>query len=260
MQQSCIPFDVVVANIFSCLNLQELAGIRGVSKSWKTSASEPILWRAVIYRELAFSSKNWVQWDEDIVKGVDFTKECLSLPANIVEELRRSYEAFPGKSIKETHVLVRMPLGLTIKKLGVLAEKYFPWNGGGYRHIWSAIMNEIGNKPAEESVWLLMTTKVVDGSGNKGYSEQQKIVADLAKTALISYEIPTTLEAATCILAEYSRSEKRLYNDSPWTYTRCQENVRGTQVAVGGFNPRGLDVYDNLYDNGIPGVAVLRKF
>jgi len=85
-------------------------------------------------------------------------------------------------------------------------------------------------------------------------------VDELAKTALVPYEVPTALEAATCILAEYSRSEKRLFNDSPWTYTLCQENVQGYQVVVGGFAPAGLVVGKWLWQRGGIGVAALRKF
>ena len=119
-----IPPEVVVNQIFSYLNLHELGVSRRVSRIWNQYASTPILWRSAIYREIAFSSKNWAQWDADLVKDVDMRQEMLSLPKNIAEELRRS--AFPGKSIRETHVLVRMPKGLTIKKLGELAKKYFP--------------------------------------------------------------------------------------------------------------------------------------
>ncbi len=83
-----LPREIILLT-FSYLNLHELGVISRVSKEWGTFA--PILWKEVVYREIAFSSKNWAQWDEDIVKGVDFTKEILSLPENIVEELRRSY-------------------------------------------------------------------------------------------------------------------------------------------------------------------------
>jgi hypothetical protein len=250
----------IISKIFSYLNLHELGVSSSVSKRWSTFVSRPILWQSAIYREIAFSSKNWAQWDENIVKDVDFTKEHLSLPENIVEELRRSYKAFPGKRIKETHVLVKMPKGLTIKKLGELAKKYFPSNAGGYKYIWKRIVNEFGDKPADESVWLLMTTKELDGTRNKNYIQQKNIVAELAKTALVPYQVPTILEAATCILAEYSRSKKRLFSDSPWTFIRCQENIQGYQVIVGGFAPAGLLVPYNCYHYENLSVAALRKF
>ena len=255
-----IPHAVVVAHIFSYLNLHELGVSRSVSKRWNAFANTPILWRAAIYRELAFSSKNWAQWDADIVKDVDVRQEMLSLPTNIAEELRRA--AFPGKSLRETHVLVRMPKGLTLNKLGELAKKYFPNTVYGYSYIWSEIVDELGDKPANESVWLLMTTKEIDNSRSKSYIEQQAIVADLAIRAQVPYAVPTTLEAATCILAEYSRSGKRLFNNEPLTYTRCQEKVQGYQVLVGGFGfaRAGLDVDCNSGNDVDIGVAALWKF
>lgn len=254
-----IPLEMVVDHIFSYLNLHELGVSRSVSKIWYQYASTPVLWKSIIYRKIAFNSENWAQWDADLVKDVDMTKEMFSLPNNIAEELRRS--AFPGKNIRETHVLVRMPKGLTIKKLGELAKKYFPENIDGYKYIWSSIIDELGDKPADESVWLLMTKDVLPGSRNKSYTQQKNIVAKLAETTRVPYQVPTVLEAATCILAEYSRSGNRLFSESPWTYTRCQENFLGYQVIVGGFAPSGLCVinpYGYDYDN--IGVAALRKF
>ena len=253
-----IPPEVVVNHIFSYLNLHELGVSRSVSRIWNKYADTPILWQSAIYREIAFSSKNWADWNADLVKDVNMRQEMLSLPKNIAEELRRS--AFPGKSIRETHVLVIMPKGLTIKKLGELAKKYFPSNTDGYRYIWSTIVDELGDKPADESIWLLMTKDVLPGSRSKSYSQQKNIVAELAKKTGVSYQVPTTLEAATCILAEYSRSENRLFSDRPWTYTHCQENVQGYRMIVGGFAPAGLDVSRDIYVSDDIGVAALRKF
>ena len=218
----------------------------GVSRTWNQYASTPILWQSAIYREIAFSSKNWAEWNTDLVKDVDMRQEMLSLPKNIAEELRRS--AFPGKSIRETHVLVRMPKGLTIKKLRELAKKYFPSNIDGYGYISPQIVDELGDKPADESIWLMMTKDVLPRSRSEKYGQQKNIVAQLAKTTGVPYQVPATLEAVTCILAQYFCSKNRLFSGSRLTYTRCQENVEGDQIVVGGFAPAGLRVYSFLYD------------
>lgn len=249
-----IPPEIVVCHIFSYLSLHELGVISSVSKSWNEIASTPILWQSAVYREIAFSSKNWAQlMCVDLVKDVDLRQEMLSLPKNIREELRCS--AFPGKNIKETHVLVRMPKGLTIKKLGEIAKKYFP-KSNDRRNIRPPIVDALGDKPTEESVWLLMTKDVLSGSRGKNYSQQKTIVAKFAKTA----QVPTTLEATTCIFAEYYRSAKLLFNDTPVTFIRCQEKVQGYQVTVGKFSEFGLvvDTYD--HDSFKVGVAALQKF
>jgi hypothetical protein len=238
--------------------LHELGVIRRVNKQWEEFASEPILWQSAVYREIAFSSKNWAEWDADLVKDVDLKQEMLSLPKNIAEELR--YSAFPGKSIRETHVLVRMPKGLTIKKLGKLAKKYFPSNIHGYRYTWQGVIDKLADKSINESVWLLMTKDVLLGSRNKTYNQQKVIVDELAKTTGVDYQIPTILEAATCILAEYSRSKNRLFSDNPLIYTRCRDNIQNYQMAVGGFYSSGLRIIDNYFEKKFIGIAILRKF
>ena len=258
-----IPPELVVTHIFSYLNLHELGVSRRVSKQWNKLAGDQHLWRSAVYREIAFNSKNWADWNADLVKDVNMRQEMLSLPKNIAEELRRS--ACPGKSIRETHVLVRIPKGLTIKKLGELAKKYFPSNIDGYRYISPSVVDLLRDQPADKSVWLLMTKDVLPGSRSKSYSEQENIVANFAQTTKVPYQVPTILEAVTCILAEYSRSKNRLFSDSPWTYTRCQVNFLGWQIGfqmvVGCFGPDGLYVDDDeYYRNDSFGVAALRKF
>ncbi|MBA3815733.1 MAG: hypothetical protein H0X29_04275 [Parachlamydiaceae bacterium] len=105
-----------------------------------------------------------------------------------------------------------------------------------------------------------MTKDILPGSRNKSYAEQQTIVASLGNKSL-GYEVPKTLEAATCILAQFFYNSKtRLFNDKPWTYTRCKENVQGYQMVVGGFASAGLDVNSDMYDYEYFGVAALRKF
>jgi len=253
-----IPTDVVVNEIFSYLSLHELGLSKSVSKQWSQWVSTPFVWQSAVYQEIAFSSKNWVQWNADLVKDVNMRQEMLSLPRNIAEELRRS--AFPGKSIKETHVLVRMPKGLTIKKLGQLAKKYFPNNTDGYKYIWPPIADELGDNSVDESVWLLMTKGIFQGSRNKSYIQQKKFVAKLAKRTGVPYQVPTTLEAATCILAEFSRSGNRLFRFDPPTFIRCQETAQGSLVNVGLFAPDGLYLDPDYNDRPCSGIAALRKF
>lgn len=171
---------------------------------------------------------------------------------------------YSGKKISETHMLVYIPATVdgkpfTLNKLGEIAKRFFPTNDNGYRDIWSGIVDELGDKSIK-SRWVLMTKDVLPGSRNKSYAEQQKIVASLAKKSL-GYEVPDTLEAATCILVQYfSDSKTRLFNNDPWTYTRCKEKVQGYQTVVGGFAPAGLHVICNGYDSVHIGVAALRKF
>jgi len=75
------------------------------------------------------------------------------------------------------------------------------------------------------------------------------------------HQIPTTLEAATCILAEYFRSKNRLFSDTPLTYTRCEIDAGGEiNTIVGNFTSAGFCVKQSYYDSDCIGVAALRKF
>ena len=86
-------------------------------------------------------------------------------------------------------------------------------------------------------------------------------MVDLARRSNQAYEVPKILEAATCILMEHVVTGQRLYNDSPWTFIRCQENIDSLQLAAGGFADAGLPL-DLLYywDHEDCGVGCLRKF
>ena len=260
-----IPGELVL-EVFSHLNLATLGTICCVSKEWKRLASKPTLWKIAIYREIAFGNDKWAQcFGKDIVKDEDSREEFSSLPLDIVEDYKRFQSAFPEKNAKDSLMLVRLPKTLngqlTLKSLGELAKKYFSDSNTGYRFIWSAIfVDELEDKSIDKSRWVLMTKDVLPESRNKSYAEQQDIVGKLVQKALIGYEIPETLEAAVCILAQYFDSNMRLFSDNPLTYTRCKNKVQDFQTAVGGFTPTGLCVrYRNSADDSI-GVAALRKF
>ena len=165
-------------------------------------------------------------------------------------------------------MLVRLPKGFTLKSLGELAKKYFPANVNGYRYFWDAIAKEHGDTSVDESIWLLMTKDVLPGSRSISYAKQQALVAERANDSQAAYEVPTTLEAVACIFAQYFSSSllraepgtyTRLFSDSPCTYTRTKDNVKGFQSVVGGFALYGLHVDFVYYGDGITGVAALRK-
>ena len=108
---------------------------------------------------------------------------------------------------------------------------------------------------------------VLEGSRKKDYKTQFTQVAKLAQKTTIAYTIPKVLEAATCILMHHVSAGQKLYSDSPWTYTRCQEfynQQNGWKLVVGGFTPDGLCVnyYFCYYGYGSEhfGVGVGRKF
>jgi F-box domain/Ring finger domain len=270
---SSLPHELVL-KVFSHLNLATHGKSRLVSKGWNQFLAEPTLWKIVIYREIAFGNDKWAQrFGKDVVKDEDSKEEFSSFPLNdFIADCKKFKSIFPEKNAKDSLMLVRLPKTLngqlTLKSLGELVKKYFSDSNTCYRFIWPGIVDELGDKSIDKSRWVLMTKDVLPGSRNKSYGEQQKIVAELAKKSLISYEVPDTLESAACILSQYFDSNIHFFNDGPYTYTRCKDKVQGFQAVVGGFGPAvegfgsgGLYVGCNSYGNdNCLGVAALRKF
>jgi hypothetical protein len=252
--------------IFSYLNLATLGTICRVSRRWQwlVNANDSILWKIAIYREIAFGNDKWAKcFGANVVKNEDTKEEFSSLPLrDFIEDCKKFKKVFTEKNAKDRLMLVRLPKTLngqlTLKSLGELAQKYFPDSDTGYGSI-SSIVHWQGDTPIDKSRWVLMTKDVLPGSRNKSYAEQQRIVDELAKKTLISYEVPGVLESVACIFSQYFGSNTRLFTDNPWTYTRCKETVQGYQIVVGGFAPAGLCVC-NCYGYDYFGVAALRKF
>jgi hypothetical protein len=193
-----------------------------------------------------------------------------NLPSDIDAVLGSPCPFWPGKKVKDTHLLVLIPATVdgapfTLNLLGALIQH--PKNGEHkteYRYYDSDVKTQFGEKSPGRSYWLLMTREVLKGSRDESYSVQKGLVAQFAEKTQQPYELPSALEAATAVLLHHARTGERLLGDDPWTYTRCREWVvyRGASypAVVGGFGSSGLDVsYDNYvsYDFG---VASSRKF
>jgi hypothetical protein len=83
-----------------------------------------------------------------------------------------------------------------------------------------------------------MTKDILPDSLDKDYPTHLKQVADLAEKTKIPYTIPTTMEAATCILMHHVHTGENLYRANPYRYTRCQEAATdgSWSYMVGGFS------------------------
>jgi hypothetical protein len=191
------------------------------------------------------------------------------LPTNINEVLNSSCPFWPGKLVKDTHLLVLVPATVdgrpfTLNLLGDLVKS--PKGGGSkteYGCYDDAVKEELGAQSPRSSYWVLMTRDVLPGSRGKAYDAQEALVAAHASRLNLPYEMPDALSAATAILLHHARTGERLYTDAPCTYTRCQEKVLGNEypVVVGGFSSGGIDVHSSyrVHDHD-DGVSCLRKF
>jgi hypothetical protein len=191
-----------------------------------------------------------------------------NLPSGVDTILDGPCPFWPGKKVKDTHLLVLIPATVdgapfTLNLLGELIQH--PKNGGHrtkYRYYDNKVRDQLGEKSPARSYWLLMTRDVLVDSRVKEYLAQRDLVVSYAEKIGQPYEIPSALEAATAILMHHARTGERLFGDRPWTYTRCQELVNGAYpVVFGRFGSSGLNVNDlNFYVSYIYGVAGCRKF
>jgi hypothetical protein len=196
-----------------------------------------------------------------------------SLPSDIGTVLGGPCPFWPGKKVRDTHLLVLIPASVngapfTLDLLGALIQH--PKNGGHqtqYRFYDDKVRAQLGAKSADRSYWLLMTRDVLEGSRAKGHKAQRALVAGYAKRTDLPYtdfpyRLPRALEAAAAMLTHYARTGERLFGDRPWTYTRCQEQELASgayPVVVGGFESSGLPVYYDNFDDDTCGVACCRK-
>jgi hypothetical protein len=210
---------------------------------------------------MAIGPKEWTQYFGEVGTAP-------SLPADIDAILASPCPFWPGKQVKDTHLLVLVPatvdgIPFTLDLLGELIKS--PQGGGKkteYRYYDSAVQEELGAKSPGSSYWVLMTRDVLPDSRSKTYNAQEALVAAHASRLRLPYEMPNALSAATVILLHHARTGERLYTDAPWTYTRCQEKVDNNRhpAVVGGFSSGGLRVRYLHVRNYSFGVSCLRKF
>ena len=204
--------------------------------------------------EMAFGAAAWQEYLGDV--GIE-----PPLPADIQQILEAPCPFWPGKKVRETHLLTLIPQTvngqpLTLKTLGELVQK--PRKGQPTKYA-GFYLGEYADPPAPASHWALLSRDVIPGSRNKSYATQLQLVQQHP-----GYVVPQILDATVSIFIEYLKTGTRLYRNEPWTYTRCQEKYgKDKQSIVGGFAPFGLDVtyYPySCFDDAYVGVGALRKF
>jgi hypothetical protein len=254
-------------NILSYLSPKDFKSSSLVCKKWNKYSNNPVVYNRAMYERFAVGDKKWKQWfRKGIVTEDETANDFNTLPKDIFKILNGPCPIFSGKKVRDTHLLFKMPTiingePVTITNIGKLLKKSFPKTENGYRYILSDIVTALGEERVQKAEWILVTKEVLPDSRNKTYSKQKTLVSNLTNTGQVEYQIPKTIELIVGLFAEYLRSGKRLLNsDTQFTYGRCQDQVQGFQVVVGGFTSAGLGVLNFDYDYDSIGVVALRKF
>jgi hypothetical protein len=217
-------------------------------------------------KDVFFGTEAWKHYFGEVGPAPD-------LPSDLATILDNACPFWPGKKVRDTHLLVLIPAKINGRpySLNLLRELVQHPKAGGHgvecRYHDSNVQEQIGATSPPASYWLLMTRDVLPESRSKTYVDQKKLIADHARRTSLPYEVPKALEAATTILTHYvrNRDRERLYSDDPWTFTRCQESISYQSeeypTVVGGFESSGLYVsYDSDDDCFLSGVAGCREF
>ncbi|MCU0317895.1 MAG: hypothetical protein MUC61_00950 [Amoebophilaceae bacterium] len=288
--QSSVPSDVpnsgLPAAILAALPSIAASTVRvALPMRHLTVESDAVSWQSSLSTEseevdtkslrlpAVFGSQEWNQYFGEV-------GEEPFLPLDIDEILHSACPFWPGKLVKNTHLLVLIPSTVDGKAftLDLLGELIQSPRGDGHRTQYFLYEDEVQRSSRDaystSSYWVLLTRDILPGSRSKPYTVQQALVAAQAPRVDHSpYEIPNVLETATAILSHYVRSSHRLYegyegagiDELPSTSTRCTvllEDIaeHPSPIAVGRFCSRGLVFLSGFDDDAELGISCLRKF
>jgi len=262
---SIVLFNDTILEIFNKLNIRDLGICRQVSKQWNKLASDPSLLKNVIYRDFAFNPMDWNRYfASGLINKFDAQKAFESLPLNIYAILESSSPLHQAKKIMDTHMLIWIPKTISgqVVSINNFAEllkqmEEFSDNELGYNYIWDTVAKKQGGSVAEHG-WVLMTKDVLPNSRDFDFGAQQILVGNLNKNENQNWKVPKMAEAAICIYANNLKSGKFSFSNKPFTYTRCQENVKGGQVFIGAYDLKGIDIHNfNFYAHVNIGIAAV---
>lgn len=205
----------------------------------------------------AFGAAQWSRYIGDV--GIE-----PPLPAAIEAICHASCPFWPGKQVKDTHMLVLIPQTVNAEPFtfNAFTNLVKQPRGGGYsapideRNSWRRALHEQGSHPAAASHWVLMPKQPLPRGANQTYAQQCAFV----QTIGFSYEVASFLDAVTCMVLERVRTGSFLYAAHP-QWVRVQEQSGGHRLMLGAFSTSGLQVLtmpDNISSDQC-GVALLKK-
>lgn len=168
------------------------------------------------------------------------------------------------KKIKDTHMLMYIPPGITFALLRAIAKALFPESPkDGFAWADESAVRSLDDQKAQGG-WVLMTKTVIPDSKSHHNIDQWNMVKKLCDEKH-HYEVPTPLDVIACLLGRYSATGERLFDDE---MTRCEGKSieigvygQGHQVTVGYLGPNGPAIRMSLQRKcmSVCGVAALQR-
>lgn len=179
-----------------------------INKRCNKVSGEPLVLKNVVYNQVTFNPKDWViQFGDEFLNVEDEAKAFKALPNDIAELLKRQYPIFNDQSFLNTHMIVWIPKGLSIKHYLFLLNQKCP------DQIYSAyapIMEKFGDEVTLNSEWVILQKHAITGSKKINNKEKQELVNNLDLLNFKSCEIPLTLE----VIVSFTVSFFKRFNES----------------------------------------------
>lgn len=260
--------DEVWLNVFRNLGPNEFDALFYTCRKFQSlMVEDSLLDLSKLFPNSVLVREDWIKYSDKI--GITLEEDNKKLTPNEKRQLISEFmkaDPYSKSGVKkwQTHTLLELPKGLTLRPLVVTAEgKNQPW----IRNIYDPMLVQYGDKVLAETRFVLITNTVADEETRGKTFDVQKGLVD--KQAGAGYVFADVLTAVALNVLKKLKSGKRLYGDKPWTYTCCIEEVtvdgKSHRVVVGGFSPSGLHVYFYNHShfchiNRVGAAAVLRMF
>ena len=163
--------------------------------------------------------------------------EAPEIPESLLSKLDLPCNFWPGKLIKETHMLCLIPNDMDLERL---------WEcvGKAHHHSYSKSVLSSGDK----AYWILITKKPIPNTERRVFAEQEELIQQS------KYEAPIVLEAAIAILAAKFLGNVSLFAKHN-QLTKCRESVEDRPLVVQADSNIHFGVSRDLYQfNGLAGV------
>lgn len=221
---------------------------------------------------IAFGKAEWLRYMGDPGK-------VPPLPSNIYEILQSPCPFWPGKIVKETHILVLIPqtitkivdsqpvtYPLTLKTFNRLLKSSINYTRAKCKVELDGFLPKYGDVPIAQSHWVLMTNHLTPLCMNPEarYSYKKALIEKRG------YEVPSYLDAIISILMDNIHSARHHFT---CVYTFCQETIdEGATISlVGDFSsasqqlriigaPTNFYIFENNALSNMLNLAGVRRF
>jgi len=230
--------------------MKNLLGCRSVSKEWQLLSKDLDLLICIIYRDFAFNSTDWSRHFSTVdLKAIYENEDFNTFPKPIASLFENACPIFRQKKWYQTHAIVFLPKGLTLKYFVNLPLLNIIF--------WEEIIKKYGDIPVEKSSWVVITKYNIPGSPHGRFEEQLNEISKIISSNEMKYRIPKIIEVILCISSTFFKFGERLFCDN---YSRCQEVASDDlQICVGTYKSV-THVAFSPNSRGNIGVAAVQTF